>query len=181
LKIANTEFDKQIKGQRLAKLAGSVAVINVGAATEVELKERKERVIDAVNATKAAVSDGIVAGGEVILLELAKFAFTHEGKGWWRNEQEIQSERIFKAALREPFKRLIANAGLDYGEVRELMAGKNYPYGIDVTDGQVKDLIKAGIIDPVKVTRSALENAVSVAGMVMSNNVVIAPIEKEEK
>lgn len=164
LKLANTEFDKQIKGQRLAKLAGSVAVINVGAATEVELRERKERVIDAVNATKAAVSDGIVAGGEITLLNLAR-----------------NSDGILERAMREPFMKLMTNAGFKLMDVSANMAGKPYPYGIDVMDGEVKDLIAAGIIDPVKVTRSALENAVSVAGMIMSTDTVIAPVEKEEK
>lgn len=173
LKKANTEYDRQIKGKRLAQLAGSVAVINVGGATEVEMKERKERVIDAVNATKAAVSDGIVAGGEVTLLELASTLKESESTG------KVDS-RILIKALKKPFVKLVTNAGLDYAEVREKLAGKKYPFGIDVTDGQVKDLIEAGIIDPVKVTRSALENSVSVAGMIMSTNTVITDM-KEEK
>lgn len=162
LEKANTEFDKQIKQQRLAKLVGSVAVINVGAATEPELKEKKERVIDAVNATKAAVSDGIVAGGEITLLSLSKL-----GNG------------IFSKALQQPFRKLISNAGLDLIEVVTKMGGVNYPQGIDVIDGQLKDMIEAGIIDPVKVVKSALENSVSVAGMILTNNTVIAPIEKD--
>lgn len=166
LKLANTDFDKQIKEQRLAKLAGSVAVIHIGAASDVEMKEKRKRFVNAINASKAAVSDGIVAGGEITLLALSKLDGLNP---------------IFREALKQPFIRLVTNAGLDYAEVREKMAGKNYPYGIDVMDGEVKDLIRAGIIDPVKVTRSALENSVSVAGMVMTNNTIIAPIEKEEK
>jgi chaperonin GroEL len=169
LKIANTEFDKQIKGQRLAKLAGSVAVINVGAASDVEMKEKKKRFINAVNATKAAVSDGVVAGGEITLLKLSEI-------------KELNP--IFSRALRTPFDKLLNNAGYrsnDTEFVLMMSVKDGYPYGVDVMDGQVKDLLKAGIIDPVKVTRSALENAVSVAGMIMSTDSIIAPIEKEEK
>lgn len=163
IEIANTEYDKDIKKQRLAKMAGGVAVINVGAVTEPELKEKKERVIDAVNATKAAISEGIVAGGEITLLTLSKLG-----------------EGILYDALKQPFKRLIENSGMDYADIREQMAGKNYPFGVDVIDGKVKDLIKAGVIDPVKVTRSALENAVSVACLVLTTNVAIVD-DREEK
>ena len=133
--------------ERLAKLAGGVAIIKVGAITEVELKEKKERVIDAVNSTKAAIEEGIVAGGEITLLHLA------------REKEGYQLHPILKEALKAPFKRLIENSGFDYAEIREKMAGSKYPQGIDVLDGEIKDLIKEGIIDPVLVTRSALENA----------------------
>lgn len=172
LKIANTDFDKDIKQQRLAKLAGGVAVINVGAATEIEQKEKKERVIDAVNATKAAVEEGIVAGGEITLLNLSSQAFWGELHGL--------GAIILKMALIQPFRRLVENAGLDYAEVRERMAGKVYPFGIDVQDEEIKDLIKSGIIDPVKVTRCALQNAVSVAVMVLTTNCLISDVPKED-
>ena len=164
IKIGNTPFDKDIKQERLAKLAGSVAVINVGAATKVEMDDKKERVIDAVAATKAAIAEGIVAGGEITLLKLSSL-----GKG------------ILFDALKAPFKRLMENSGLDYAEIREKMSGSEYPQGIDVTDGQIKHLIEAGIIDPVKVTRCALENACSVALMVITTNVLISDAFKEEK
>lgn len=163
LESSNTQYDKDIKKQRLAKLAGGVAVINVGAPTEPELKEKKERVIDAVNATKAAIAEGIVAGGEITLLRLSKL-----------------TTGILAEALKQPFKRLVENAGLEYAEVREMLSGKEYPMGIDVTDGTVKDLIKAGVIDPVKVTRSALQNAVSVALMIATTAVTIVD-ERVEK
>jgi len=153
-------FDKDMKEQRLAKLTGGVAVIRVGAATDVELKEKKERVIDAVNATKAAVESGIVAGGEIALF---KIAYMDIGSG------------ILSEALKEPFKRLVENSGLDYAEVWKSV---KYPVGIDVLDGQVKDLIKAGIIDPTKVLTQALTNAVSVASIAMSTNSLITHVKE---
>lgn len=163
IELATTDYDKDIKKQRMAKLVGGVAVINVGGTTEVELKERKERVIDAVNATKAAIEDGIVAGGELTLLRLS-----------------VKCKGVLGTAMREPFKKLMENAGFEYGDVAASMFGQPYPFGIDVTDGEVKDLILAGIIDPVKVTRSALENAVSIATMIMTTNVLIVE-DREDK
>ena len=162
IKVANTPYDAEIKEQRLAKLSGGVAVIKVGGATEVEIKEKRERAIDANNATRAAIEEGIVAGGEIALLKVA-FELTSDSLG----------ARILKEALKAPFKRLIENSGLDYAEVREKMAGKDYPFGVDVIDGKVKHLIKAGVIDPIKVTRSALENAVSISCAVMTTETLI--------
>lgn len=161
VKNANTQYEKEIKNQRLAKLSGTVAVIKVGGTTEVELKERKERVIDALSATRAAISEGIVAGGEITLLNLASQASVKTLGG-----------RILNTALMSPFKKLLSNAGLDYAN----FALVKYPYGIDVTDGTVKDMIKEGIIDPVKVTRCALENAVSVACMIITTQVLVTDI-----
>ena len=155
IKLGNTDYDKDIKKQRLAKMVGGVAVINVGANTEVELKEKKERVIDAVNATKAAIEEGIVAGGEITLYVLAQ-----------------RVDGILRNALKEPFKRLLSNAGLEYAEVLQKLS-KGYPEGIDVTTGEATDLIKAGIIDPTRVARSALQNAVSVSLMVLTTDVLI--------
>lgn len=160
--LASNDYERDVKKQRLAKLAGGVAVINVGAMTEVELKEKKERVIDATNATKAAIEEGIVAGGEVTLLTLSK------GTG------------LLRKALAEPFRRLIENAGLNAEESWAKLVLTQYPSGIDVMDGQVKDLIKAGVIDPVKVTRTALENACSIACMILTNSVLIVD-EREQK
>ena len=162
IKNANTAYDADIKEERLAKLAGGVAVIDVGGATEVEIKEKRERVIDAKNATKAAIEEGIVAGGEITLLKLANGLKSSD-----------MGSQILKEALKAPFKRLVTNSGLDYAEVREQMAGHKYPEGIDVTDGKIKDLIKSGIIDPVKVARTALENAVSIAGMAMTTDTLV--------
>lgn len=169
IKHANTDFDKLIKEERLAKLAGGVAVINIGSVTETELKEKRERVIDAINATKAASEEGIVAGGEITLLKLANLL-----------EIDTLGAKILKEALKQPFKRLLANSGMDYAEVRESLSGHIYPDGIDVMDGQIKNLIEAGVIDPAKVTRSALENACSVACTVMTTSTLITDM-KEEK
>ena len=173
IKIANSPYDADIKEERLAKLAGGVAVISVGGATEVEIQEKRERVIDAKNATKAAVEEGIVAGGEIALLSVAT--------KWPKTAENNLGADILRLALKEPFKRLITNSGFDYAEIREKMANHNYPKGIDVIDGKVKDLIKAGIIDPIKVVRSALENAVSIACMCMTCEFLITDLVKEEK
>lgn len=170
LLIANTDFDKDIKKQRLAKLAGGVAVINVGATTEVEMKEKKERVIDAVNATKAAIEEGIVAGGEITLYGLSTLAL---------EKQNLGASILFQA-LRQPFRKLVENAGINFIDAEELIARGKYPFGLDVEDKVMKDMVKAGIIDPVKVTRSALENAVSIAVMIMTNSVLIVD-ERETK
>ncbi|MBI2600280.1 chaperonin GroEL [Candidatus Daviesbacteria bacterium] len=169
LSNTDSEFDKEKLQERLAKLTGGVAVINVGAATEVELKEKKERVIDAVAATKAAIEEGIVAGGEVALLRAAKALDTLKLEG----EEKVGLE-IVKKALEQPFRSLVKNAGMDEGIALSKVIEQTGSMGIDVIDGTVKDLIKAGIIDPVKVTRSALQNAASVAVMVMTTDCLIA-------
>lgn len=172
LKIANTDFDKQIKKQRLAKLAGGVAVINVGANTETELKEKKERVIDAVNATKAAIEDGVIAGGEIALLQVAQEAF-------WKSNPSMGAE-ILRKALLAPFQRLIENAGFEYAEIWGKMQSVKYPMGVDVEDGEIKDMIKSGILDPIKVTRSALQNATSAAVMMLTTACLITDDIKDE-
>ena len=169
LASSDSEFDKEKLQERLAKLTGGVAVINVGAATEVELKEKKERVIDAVAATKAAIEEGIVAGGEVALLRVAKVLDSVVVDG---DEEKVGVEMV-KKALEQPFRMLIKNAGMDDGIALAKVKEASGNMGIDVMDGTLKDLVKAGIIDPVKVTRSALQNAASVAVMVMSTEVLI--------
>ena len=161
--IANTDYDRDIKTNRLGNLAGKVAIIKVGATTEVEMKEKKERVIDAVNATKAAIEGGIVAGGEITLYTLSQYA-----------------TGLLKDALKAPFKKLLDNAGLEYAEVLQSLAGKEYPYGIDVMDGKVKDMIKVGIIDPTKVTKSALENACSIASMIVTTSTLVSESYEEK-
>ena len=170
----NTNFDKEIKNERLAKLAGKIAVINVGANTEIEVKEKKERVIDAVAATKAAIEEGIVAGGEITLLKLASEASKMPVDGF------SVGRSILVSALKEPFKKLLENAGIDYAEALQKLHDKPYPYGIDVIDGQVKDMIKTGIIDPVLVTRSALQNAVSIASMTITTSCLITDVPSED-
>ncbi|MBI2040122.1 chaperonin GroEL [Candidatus Microgenomates bacterium] len=169
LETTDSEFDKEKLQERLAKLTGGVAVVNVGAATEIELKEKKERVIDAVAATKAAIDEGIVAGGEVALLRAAKVLDTLSLDG----EEKI-GVKIVGKALEQPFRQLVKNAGMDDGIALSKVMGTNGNMGIDALDGEVKDLVKAGIIDPVKVTRSALQNAASVAIMIMTTHVLIS-------
>lgn len=163
VKVANTEYDREIKKQRIAKLAGGVAVIKVGASTEVALKEKVDRVVDAVNATRAAIEEGIVAGGEVTLMRLAA---------------TIDPRSVLHHALYQPFRKLIENAGMSYEVVLTMLLENDYPNGFDVMDKQPKDMLKAGIVDPVKVTRSALENAVSVATMILTAACLIGD-EKE--
>ena len=177
LENTDSEFDKEKLQERLAKLTGGVAVVNVGAATEIELKEKKERVIDAVAATKAAIEEGIVAGGEVALLRVAKVL---DGLVVDGSEEKVGVE-IVKKALEQPFRQLVKNAGMDDGIALSKVMEESGSMGIDVLDGEVKDLIKAGIIDPVKVTRSALQNAASVAIMIQTTHVLItdAPEKKE--
>ena len=181
LENSDSEFDKEKLQERLAKLTGGVAVINVGAATEIEMKEKKERVIDAVAATKAAIEEGIVAGGEIALLQAGMALDKIKGDG-----DEATGVLVVKKAIDKPFRKLMENAGLDAGAsmheiIGEVIKTKNNNLGIDVLDGKVKDLVKAGIIDPVKVTRSALQNASSVAIMVMSTNVLITDAKESEK
>src|SRR3990167_7636164 len=176
LASSDSEFDKEKLQERLAKLTGGVAVINVGAATEVELKEKKERVIDAVAATKAAIEEGIVPGGEVSLLRATKALDGLKVEG----EEKIGVD-ILRRALEQPFRQLIKNAGMDEGIALSKVMDTAGSFGIDVLDGQVKDLIKAGIIDPLKVTRSALQNAASVAIMVMTTEVLICDAPEKEK
>ncbi len=170
LASSDSEFDKEKLQERLAKLTGGVAVINVGAATEVELKEKKERVIDAVAATKAAIEEGIVAGGEIALLRAVRVLDVLVVEG---QEEKIGVE-IVKKALEQPFRMLVKNAGMDDGIALSKVIEEVGNIGIDVMDGKVKDLVKAGIIDPVKVTRSALQNAASVAVMIMTTEVLIS-------
>ncbi|MDO8576991.1 MAG: chaperonin GroEL [Candidatus Daviesbacteria bacterium] len=176
LQASDSEFDKEKLQERLAKLTGGVAVINVGAATEVELKEKKERVIDAVAATKAAIAEGIVAGGEIALLRAGKALDIVVALG----EEKVGVE-IVKRALEQPFRVLVKNAGMDDGIALSKVMASQGNMGVDVLDGEMKDLVKVGIIDPVKVTRSALQNAASVAVMVMTTNCLITDKPEPEK
>ena len=165
---SDSDFDKEKLQERLAKLTGGVAVISVGAATEVEVKEKVERVKDAVAATKAAIEEGIVSGGEIALLRAREVIKSLKGDG----EEKIGMDIVF-SALEKPFRKLLKNAGLDEGVMLAKVLESKGNMGIDVSDGSLKDLVAAGVIDPVKVTRSALQNAASVAVMIMSTNVLI--------
>ena len=176
-----SDFDKEKLNERLAKLAGGVAVIKVGAATEIELKEKKHRVEDALSAARAAVEEGILPGGEVSLINAVKALDTVKTEG-----DEKTGVMILKKALEEPFRQLTFNAGQD-GSVlidavrRKQAESKTGTWGYDVMTGQVVDLFEAGIIDPLKVTRSALENAASVASMILTTEALITDLPEKEK
>ncbi len=172
---SDSDYDREKLQERLAKLAGGVAVIRAGAATEVELKERKHRIEDAVRNAKAAVEEGIVAGGGVALLQASVKAFaTLELVG-----DEATGANIVRVALEAPLKQIAINAGLEGGVVAEKVRGLDAGWGLDASTGEYVDLIKAGIIDPAKVTRSALQNAASIAALFLTTEAVIA--DKPEK
>lgn len=174
-----SEFDKEKLQERLAKLSGGVAVINVGAATEVEMKDRKERAIDAVAATKAALEEGIVPGGAVALLNISE-KMDSEKLGKVSVDEKIAYD-IVKKALEAPFKKLMENAGVDPGELlAKAKESAKEGMGFDVLSltsvDQAKpiDMVKAGIIDPLKVVRTAVQNAISVAGMILTTEALVA-------
>jgi chaperonin GroEL len=175
--IENTDsdYDREKLEERLAKLAGGVAVIKAGAATEVELKERKHRIEDAVRNAKAAVEEGVVAGGGVALLQAGKLAFEKlELSG-----DEATGTQIVRRALDEPLKQIAINAGLEGGVVAEKVRNLEPGFGLNAQTGEYVDMFAAGIIDPAKVTRSALQNAASIAALFLTTEAVIA--EKPEK
>src|SRR5436309_11199522 len=172
---SDSDYDREKLQERLAKLAGGVAVIKVGAATEVELKERKHRIEDAVRNAKAAVEEGIVAGRCVALLQAASTAFEKlELTG-----DEATGANIVRVALEAPLKQIAINAGHEGGVVAEKVRGLAPGHGLNAATGEYEDLIKAGIIDPAKVTRSALQNAASIAALFLTTEAVIA--DKPEK
>jgi chaperonin GroEL len=178
--IENTksEYDRDKFAERLAKLAGGVAVIKVGAASEVEMKEKKLRIEDALNATKAAVEEGIVAGGGVALLKASR-ALTGETYG--SKDQEIGAQ-IVARALSYPVRQIAENAGREGAIVVEaIRTNTDAHFGYDAATDEYKDMVKAGIVDPKKVTRSAMENAISIAGMFLTTEAVISDVpEKKE-
>ncbi|NBP92143.1 MAG: chaperonin GroEL [Actinobacteria bacterium] len=167
---SDSDYDREKLQERLAKLAGGVAVIKAGAATEVELKERKHRIEDAVRNAKAAVEEGIVAGGGVALLQASKAAFAKlklEG-------DEATGAKIVELAVEAPLKQIAVNAGLEGGVIVEKVRHLEAGFGLNAATGEYVDMIKSGIIDPVKVTRSALQNAASIAALFLTTEVVIA-------
>jgi chaperonin GroEL len=167
---SDSDYDREKLQERLAKLAGGVAVIKAGAATEVELKERKHRIEDAVRNAKAAVEEGIVAGGGVALLQAAKVAF----EKLKLTGEEATGARIVEVAIEAPLKQIAINAGLEGGVIVEAVRNKPVGTGLNAATGEYVDMIKAGIIDPVKVTRSALQNAASIAALFITTEAVIA-------
>ena len=171
-----SDYDKEKLQERLAKLAGGVAVIRVGGATEVEVKEKKDRVDDALHATRAAVEEGILPGGGVPLLRATKaltgFNFEHD-------DQKIGVE-IVRRAIQWPARYIVDNAGIDASiVVGKLLENKDYAYGYDAQTGEYGDMYKLGIIDPTKVVRTALQDAASVAGLLITTEAMVA--EKPKK
>ncbi len=172
---SDSDYDREKLQERLAKLAGGVAVIRAGAATEVELKERKHRIEDAVRNAKAAVEEGIVAGGGVALIQAANKAFETLSL----EADEATGANIVKVAVDAPLKQIAVNAGLEGGVVAEKVRSLPVGHGLNAATGEYEDLLSAGIDDPVKVTRSALQNAASIAGLFLTTEAVVA--DKPEK
>ncbi|MBO3740556.1 chaperonin GroEL [Actinoplanes flavus] len=172
---SDSDYDREKLQERLAKLAGGVAVIKVGAATEVELKERKHRIEDAVRNAKAAVEEGIVPGGGVALVQAGKTAFDKLDL----SGDEATGANIVKVALDAPLRQIAVNAGLEGGVVVEKVRNLEAGHGLNAANGEYVDLLAAGIIDPAKVTRSALQNAASIAALFLTTEAVVA--DKPEK
>jgi chaperonin GroEL len=171
IEASDSDYDREKLQERLAKLAGGVAVIKAGAATEVELKERKHRIEDAVRNAKAAVEEGIVAGGGVALIQAGESAFDSLSS---LEGDEATGASIVKVAIDAPLKQIATNAGLEPGVVADKVRGLPAGHGLNAATGEYGDLLAAGINDPVKVTRSALENAASIAGLFLTTEAVVA-------
>ncbi|HKK83124.1 MAG TPA: chaperonin GroEL [Atribacterota bacterium] len=173
---STSDYDKEKLQERLGKLVGGVAVINVGAATETELKEKKHRVEDALSATKAAVEEGIVAGGGTVLINIIPALEKYKLEG----DEQI-GVNIISKVLVEPTKQIAKNAGFEGSVIVEKLKGKENGIGFDAAEGEFVDMVKKGIVDPTKVTRSALQNAASIAGMVLTTECLIADNPEEKK
>ncbi len=177
MESSTSDYDKEKLQERLAKLAGGVAQINVGAATEVEMKEKKARVEDALHATRAAVEEGIVAGGGVAYIRCLKVLSNVKATG-----DEAIGVDIIRRALESPIRQIAENAGIDGAIVCERVKNSSGNEGFDALHNEYTDMVKAGIIDPAKVARTALENASSIAGLLLSTEAIISEIpEKKEK
>jgi chaperonin GroEL len=174
---ATSDYDKEKLQERAAKLSGGVALIKVGAATEVEMKEKKARVEDALHATRAAVEEGVVPGGGVALIRAGKALQTLAGA----NEDQTVGIRILARAIEEPLRNIVENAGEDAAVIlNQVKAGKG-AYGYNAATGEFGDMLEAGILDPTKVTRLALQNAASVAGLLLTTEVTVAEASKDEE
>jgi chaperonin GroEL len=176
--IENTtsDYDREKLQERLAKLAGGVAVIKVGAATEVEMKEKKARVEDALNATRAAVEEGIVPGGGVALIRASKALDSLKIA-----DEQMAGVNIIRRAIQEPLRQIAANGGLEGAIVVNKVRDGQGSYGYNAASDTYGDLVQMGVIDPVKVVRSALQNAASVAGLMLTTEALVAERPKEEK
>jgi chaperonin GroEL len=184
----SSDYDREKLQERLAKLVGGVAIIRVGAATETELKEKKARVEDAMNATRAAVEEGIVPGGGVVLIRAAKalekfklFEGSDEAEPTGDPDEQI-GVNIVRRALEEPLRQIVANAGKEGAVIVErVRSEKNPNFGYNAETETFEDLVAAGVIDPAKVTRCALQNAASIAGLLLTTEALISELQKDDK
>jgi chaperonin GroEL len=174
---STSDYDREKLQERVAKLAGGVAVIKVGAGTEIEMKEKKARVEDALHATRAAVEEGVVPGGGVALLRALKGIANLKGA----NDDQDVGINILRKAVEEPLRQIVANAGADASVVLNAVVNGKGNYGFNAATGEYGDMVKLGIIDPTKVTRLALQNATSVAGLLLTTEAMIAEAPKQEK
>ena len=173
---STSDYDREKLQERVAKLAGGVAVIKVGAATEVEMKEKKARVEDALHATRAAVEEGVVPGGGVALVRTLDALAELKGD----NEDQNVGIAITSRALQEPLRQIVANAGEEASVVLNKVCEGEGNYGYDAATGEYADMIEAGILDPTKVVRAALQNAASVAGLMITTEAMVAELPKED-
>ena len=177
IEAATSEYDREKLQERVAKLAGGVALIRVGAATEVEMKEKKARVEDALHATRAAVEEGVVAGGGVALIR-AKQAIAKDLKG--DNDEQNAGIKIVLRAMEEPLRQIVKNAGDEPSVVVNKVADGNASFGYNAQTGVYGDMIEMGVLDPTKVTRTALQNAASVASLILTTDCMVAELPEEK-
>ena len=173
---ATSDYDKEKLQERMAKLAGGVAVIKVGAATEVEMKEKKARVEDALHATRAAVEEGVVPGGGVALLRATKSLDGVKGD----NDDQTVGVNIARRSMEEPLRQIVSNAGDEASVVLSQVADGSGNFGYNAASGEFGDMIEMGILDPTKVTRSALQNAASIAGLMITTQAMVAELPQDE-
>ena len=174
---ATSDYDKEKLQERVAKLSGGVAVVKVGAATEIEMKEKKARVEDALHATRAAVEEGVVPGGGVALIRVQRSLEKLEGA----NEDQTVGIRILSRSIEEPLRQIVENAGEDAAVILNRVKEGKGSFGYDAATGEFGDMLEAGILDPTKVTRLALQNAASVAGLLLTTEVMVAEAPKDEE
>ena len=173
---STSDYDREKLQERVAKLAGGVAVIKVGAATEIEMKEKKARVEDALHATRAAVEEGVVAGGGVALIR----AHAALGDLTATNDEQNVGIGILRRALEEPLRQIVGNAGEDSSVILNKVAENSGDFGYDAATGEYGDMFEFGIIDPTKVVRSALQNAASVAGLLLTTEAMVTELPADD-
>jgi chaperonin GroEL len=176
IESTTSDYDREKLQERLAKLSGGVAIIYIGAATEVEMKEKKDRVDDALHATRAAVEEGIVAGGGVALVRAQAALEGLEGA----NDDETTGIAIIRRAIEAPLRTIVANAGGEGSVVIQQVKTGNGSYGYNAREDKYEDMLQAGIIDPTKVTRLALENSASIAGLLLTTEAVVSDIPEDK-